>query len=94
VRVVASGAAVELVREQGGCLYVWLKRGRCCGAVTTLSAATKPPGGNEFRRVDNGEDFELYLPSALTRVPDELHVRVRRLPRRVAAYWNGCAWVI
>lgn len=92
--MVASDPAVELIREQGGCLYVWLQRGRCCGGVTTLATATKPPRGKDFRRADNGGDFELYLPSALTRVPDELHVSLHRFPRRVAAYWNGCVWVV
>jgi hypothetical protein len=93
VQVVATRPATELIHEQGGRLYVWLKRGRCCGNVTTLASATAPPPGKEFRLVD-GADFELYLPSSLTRVPDELHIELRRLPRRVEAYWNGCAWVI
>jgi hypothetical protein len=94
VRVVASDPAAELIRERGGRLYVWLKRGRCCGSVTTLAASTEPPAGKEFRRVDNGEDFVLYLPSALPRLPEELHLGVRRFPRRVEAYWDGCAWVV
>jgi hypothetical protein len=94
VRVVASAPAAELIQEQGGRLYVWPKRGRCCAAVTTLAAATEPPAGKGFRRVESGEDFELYLPSALRRVPDELHLDLRRFPRRVEADWNGCAWVI
>ena len=90
---IASDPAADLIRQRGGRLYVWLKRGRCCGNVTTLASATAPPPGKEFRLVD-GADFELYLPSSLTRVPDELHIELRRLPRRVEAYWNGCAWVI
>ena len=94
MRVVASDPAAELIQEQGGRLYVWLKRGRCCGTVTTLAAATEPPAGKEFQRVDNGEDFALYLPATLQRLPDELHLGLRRFPRRVQAYWNGCAWVI
>ena len=93
MQVVATRPATELIHEQGGRLYVWLKRGRCCGNVTTLASATAPPPGKEFRLVD-GADFELYLPSSLTRVPDELHIELRRLPRRVEAYWNGCARVI
>ena len=93
VRVVASESAVQLIEERGGRLYVWPKRGRCCGGVTTLATATSPPPRTEFRRVDDA-GFELYLPSALARVPDELHVEQRRFPRRVEAYWNGCAWVV
>lgn len=94
MRVVASEPAAELIRTKGGHLYVWLKSGHCCGAVTTLAAGTERPAGRDFRRVDNVEGFELYLPSALRRVPDELHVGLRRFPRRVEAYWDGCAWVI
>ncbi|HET8587394.1 MAG TPA: hypothetical protein VFM74_05915 [Candidatus Limnocylindria bacterium] len=93
MRVVASASAVESIAEDGGRLYVWLKRGRCCGNLTTLASASTPPRGREFRLVD-GTDFELYLPLSLTRIPDELHVELRRFPRRVEAYWNGCAWVI
>jgi hypothetical protein len=94
VRVVASDRAVKLIEERGGHLYVWLKRGRCCGNVTTLASATHPPTDKRFRRVESDSSFELYLPSSLTRVPDELHLDLRRFPRRVEAYWNGCAWVI
>jgi hypothetical protein len=72
---------------------VWFKRGRCCGAPTTLATATAPPPGKEFRLV-HGSEFELYLPSSLTHLPDELHLEFQRFPRRVDAYWNGCAWVV
>jgi hypothetical protein len=94
VRVVASDPAVKLIEQRGGRLYVWLNRGRCCGNVTTLASATQRPAGKEFRAVASGSSFELYMPSSLTRAPDELHLAVRRFPRRIEAYWNGCAWVI
>ena len=93
MNVIASGPATGVIRQQGGRLYVWLERGRCCGNVTTLASATKPPEGKEFRSIDAG-DFEVYFPLGLERLPDELHVDVRRFPRRVEAYWNGCAWVV
>jgi hypothetical protein len=36
------------------------------------------------------EPFDVWLPVGL-RPPAELHVGVRRFPRRrLAAYWNGC----
>ena len=91
--VVVSDRAAELIAERGGRLYVWLKRGSCCGTVTTLAAASEPQAGKAFRRVADTECFELYVPSALDRLPDELHLDVRRFPRRVEAYWDGCAWV-
>jgi hypothetical protein len=93
MRVLASAQAAAMIQEEGGRLYVWLKRRRCCGAVTTLAASTEPPASKDFRLVDRGADFELYIPSALTHVPEELHLDLRRFPRRVEAYWNGCAWV-
>lgn len=91
--VIASGPAADLIRQRGGRLYVWLKGGRCCGNVTTLASATEPPEDKEFLPVDAG-DFEVYLPAGLERLPDELHIDVRHFPRRVEAYWNGCAWVV
>jgi len=44
--------------------------------------------------VDESTGFELYVPAALGRLPDELHVEARRFPRRIEAYWNGCAWIV
>ena len=94
MRVLASDPAVELIRAQGGRLYVWLKRGHCCRPVMTLATATEPPAEKRFTRVAGEARFELYLPSSLGRTPDELHLDLHRFPRRVEAYWNGCAWVI
>ena len=93
MRVVVSDSAAELVGERGGRLYVWPKKSRCCGGLTRLRSRESAPPGVEFRRVDECGPFELYLPSALERRPDELHVEARRFPRRVEAYWDGCAWV-
>lgn len=94
MRVVASQPAVDLIHERGTRLYVWLERSRCCGAVTRLAASPTAPEGREFRKSDATDRFELYLPASLGREPDELHVETRRFPRRVEAYWNGCAWVV
>jgi hypothetical protein len=94
VQVVASEPAVELIKAQGGRLYVWLKRARCCGGLTTLEASSSPPPRKEFRKVEGGgANFELFLPARVNRLPDELHLEVRRRSRRIEAYWNGCAWV-
>ena len=93
VRVVASEAAVELIEERGGRLYVWPKKANCCGGRTTLATSPSPPP-RPFRQVAATDRFELLFPAGLTRMPDELHLEVRRHPRRVEAYWNGCAWVV
>ena len=92
MRVVASTGATRLIQAKGGSLYVWPHRARCCGAVTMLRTSSRPPGGKTFRVVAE-DGFELHLPAGLARLPEELHLEVRRCPRRVEAYWNGCAWV-
>ncbi len=93
MRVVASEAAAELIEEKGGRLYVWPKKAHCCGGLTTLATSTTAPP-RQFRQVAANERFALLFPAGLTRMPDELHLEVRKHPRRVEAYWNGCAWVI
>jgi hypothetical protein len=94
VDVLASEPAVELIAERGGNVYVWPQRLRCCGAVARLAAASEPPRGRRFRRVDEEKRFALYVPAGPGRLPDELHLAVRRFPRRVEAFWNGCAWIV
>ncbi|HLX21614.1 MAG TPA: hypothetical protein VKR23_15825 [Gaiellaceae bacterium] len=93
MRVVASDAAVDLIDERGGRLYVWPKTSRCCRPGTFLVTSEVAKSGTSFRQVDS-EQFELYVPERLSPLPDELHVEVRRFPRRVEAYWNGCAWIV
>jgi hypothetical protein len=94
MRVVVSDPASDLIEENGGRVYVWPRKSRCCGAVTTLATSNEPPRRREFVRVETGERFELYLDARLRRLPDELHLDFRRFPRRAEAYWNGCAWVV
>jgi hypothetical protein len=92
MRVIVSEPASKLIEEQGGRLYVWTKRARCCGGLTTLEAAPSPPAGKEFRAVESVESFRLYVPAHLC-LPDELHLDVGSRSHRVDAFWNGCAWV-
>ena len=93
MEVVVSEEAAELIAARGGRLYVWLTKGRCCGGLTVLRAAHEPQRGRDFRRVFDQDGFELYLPRTLATLPQKLELDVHRFPRRVAAYWNGCAWV-
>jgi hypothetical protein len=94
VQLVVSEAAAALISERGGRLYVWTRGGRCCGAsLTRLVASHEAPDAREFRQVEGGAGFGLFLPTALELLPDELHLESRRFPRRIEAYWNGCAWV-
>jgi len=95
MRVVASPDVAEAVRERGGRLYVWPRQGRCCAhGLAWLEAAAEPKAGVRFRAVP-AEGFELYL-ARMARRPDELTLDVqgRGRRRRVAAYWDDCAWVV
>ena len=94
MRLVAAHGVAERVRQDGGRLFVWPKTAGCCRSrVTYLKVATAAPPG-VFRRVA-GDGFEVFLDARLRHAPEELHVELhgRRRPR-LAAYWNGCAYVI
>ncbi len=94
MKVVVSEGAAQLIEERGGQLYVWVKKGRCCGAVRTLATSIEAPPRQEFRRIEADDRIELMIPAHLDPLPDELQLEVRRFPRRIEAYWNGCAWVV
>jgi hypothetical protein len=94
MRVLVSDAAVQLIADQGGRLYVWPRKARCCGGLTRLVSSCDPAPKKEFRRAPESDRFELYLPTELSPLPDELHVEAHRFPRRIESYWNGCAWVV
>lgn len=95
MRVVASDAALDLIRDRGGSLYVWVKTNRCCtGGLRTLATAHEPPLGREFRRIDGPTSFDLFVSSGLRTLPEELHVERARRRARVDAFWDGCAWIV
>jgi hypothetical protein len=94
MKVVVSDGAAQLIEERGGRLYVWVKKGSCCGSVRTLATSIEPPPRKEFRRIEADDRIELMIPARLDPLPDELHLEARRFPRRVEAYWNGCAWIV
>jgi len=51
MRVEASPEAVRLIEEQGGRLFVWAKRARCCHGTMTYLETSSEPGERPFRRV-------------------------------------------
>ena len=59
-----------------------------------IAISRRRPGSVTFQRIDGANGFDLHLPAGLARLPDELHLEARRFPRRVEAYWDGCAWVV
>lgn len=92
MHVTISDAAASFIEEEGGRLYVWPTKARC-GGGRFLRAATAPPRRVEFARRGEVQRFELYMPAAFAPVPEELLLELRRFPRRVEAYWNGCVWI-
>jgi hypothetical protein len=93
MRVAASPEAIELVQEQGGRLFVWAKRARCCRGGITFLETSSEPGERPFRRV-YAEEIELYFDVRL-REPDELVLETSgRRRKHVHAFWNGCAYVV
>jgi len=93
MRVEASPEAVRFVQEQGGKLYVWAKRSRCCHGSITFLETSSEPREQTFRRVD-AEGIELYLDARLGE-PDELVIEAKgRRRKHVHAYWDGCAYVV
>jgi hypothetical protein len=93
MRVEASPEAIGLVDEQGGKLYVWAKRARCCHGSLTFLETSSEPGEGPFRRVA-AEGIELYLDARLGE-PEELVIETSgRRRKHVHAYWNGCAYVV
>ncbi len=94
MRVVASDDARELIGRCGGRLYVSIKSQRCCHPVQTLATATAVSDPERFRSLGDEAGFEVLVPEALAKLPDELVVETRRFPRRIEAFWDGCAWVV
>ena len=93
MRVVASDEAVARIAELGGRLYVWPRSGRCCvHGLAWLEAGPEPRAGFEFEPVPT-DGFDLFL-ARMAALPEELNIDVTGFRgRRVAAYWDNCAWV-
>ena len=83
-----------MIKQLGGTLYVWPREGRCCAhGLAWLEAGTAPRRGHEYAAVP-AVGFELRL-ARMGRLPDELHLGVTgRRRRRVAAFWDGCCYVV
>ena len=95
MKITVAGGVGELVREQGGRLYVWTRVHRCCtGQFTLLEAATRRPPGAErrFHEIDAG-GFGLRLDLGARSAPEELVLELRGRRSKIAAFWNDQAWV-
>jgi hypothetical protein len=95
MKITATDEVRELARERGGSLYVWTSAHRCCsGPLTLLEAATEmPPGAARRFLAFKAGGFELLLDMGGQRLPEELVLELRGRRRKIAAFWNGQAWV-
>jgi hypothetical protein len=93
MRILATPEARSRIVDAGGLLFVKLSRlASVRGRIRTLEVTTEPPDDAlEYQRFET-KGFVLFLEPGL-RPPRELHVDVvGRIRRRVAAFWNGCAF--
>ena len=95
MKIQATPEARSMIVERGGLLFVRLSRvASVRGAIRHLRVSTEPPeDALEYQRFET-KGFMLFLQPGI-RPPRELHVEVVGwVRRRVAAFWNGCAFVI
>lgn len=95
MKVIAGPEASQLIKEQGGRLYVWSDLHRCCsGGITYLKTGSAPAKGRRFDRTDV-DGFELWFDFGSKEPPSELNLEAKGWrKRRIEAYWNGCAYAI
>jgi hypothetical protein len=95
MRLILDEEARAAIASGGGTLYVWANVHGCChGAIATLRADTVPPSRRDLSFVcDEAEGVRVCL-AAGGRVPKMLEVTLRGRRRKLAAYWNGLAYVM
>jgi hypothetical protein len=63
--------------------------------MTLLNTATAPFQRELTYRIVPVAGFQIFLDASLRRSPEELHLKLEGWRRKhVAAYWNGCAFVV
>jgi hypothetical protein len=95
MKIKTTPEARSWIREQGGLLFVRLSRVMSVrGAMRTLLVSTEPPSDAfDYQRFET-TGFVLFLQPGVS-PPTEMHVEVvGRARRRLAAFWNGCAYVV
>jgi hypothetical protein len=107
MKIVASEEAAAYIRAHGGKLWAWLDPHTWVGGTVYayLQTALEPPGASKATKrlraarrphrfhVHQGDGFEVHLEHARWGPPEELHLELKRFPRRrVDAYWNGAVF--
>ena len=94
MRVVASAEAIEFIRDHGGMLWVWPRHPVRPGLVTLETATDHPAGDLRFEAVHLEAGFRLFLDPRGWGDPEFLDIELRGWRRpRVAAFWNGLAYL-
>jgi hypothetical protein len=95
MRVTATAEAARFICAHGGQLFVWPVEHRSARLTLALLVASVDPPVDalDFRRVETA-GFLLFMHPAFKTLPEELLVvlRGRRRPR-IAAYWDGLAYI-
>ena len=95
MRVTASAETTRFVAQRGSRLFVWAGGRVCCGGTRFIESSLIAPADLSRFRTLKGPGFDVLLRPASGQLPDELLVEVKgRHRRRVAAYWNGCAYLV
>jgi len=97
VQLDVSAEAADLVREQGGQLWVWAAHSRMCcwGTPAFMHAATAPPPGLTGFSQERSAGLQVWFRAPAGRRPDVLEIGLRKGRRpQVEAYWDGCAYVL
>ena len=84
--MLAARDALDATWRELGDRIPWDLRDRIGEISKTVDAAWR------FRRIDAG-GFELLLDLGGQSLPEELVLELRGRRRRIAAFWNGQAWV-
>lgn len=95
VRVLAPDEVRDVVRENGGSLYVWTDvHGVCEGRVTLLQVDTDRPSDERlrFERI-SADGFDVFLAIGSLLRPEFLELELHGRKQQLRAYWNGQAAV-
>lgn len=89
-----SSDARRIVTESGGKLYIY-PGPACCGGTRYVQTSTEEPRQRGGSHVVAEGGIELWVRPVNGKLPDvlEIVVRGRRRPK-LAAYWNGCAFIV
>lgn len=107
VKIVADDPTLSSIREGGGVVWVWLDPHGGLGgpALIYLDASMAPPGqSRQTKRKRSArrshrftefpaDGFELWCDFGKFHPPEELHLVLRRFPKRLEAFWNGAIFV-